>query len=162
MARNITPLSTLEGRQADPSPSLYGNAFTAVCVECGHRLRASRPVRVTSHPGWEHVMHRRCPDCGSGATVDTIVTFGECLPESHLERAISASQRADLFLVLGNPLTMAPASRFPALCLKAGGRMVVCSPIGTRYSNRPNVLTVCATTDHFMARVMRWLDTDAS
>lgn len=53
-----------------------------------------------------------CVLCG-GVLVDSIVNFGEDLPEDTLKTAFENADKADLCLVLGSSLTVTPACKVP-------------------------------------------------
>ena len=56
----------------------------------------------TSHGRWDHLTGRHCdkPAC-KGPLKDSIIHFGENLPEGELEKAFKHAEQADLCLVLG-------------------------------------------------------------
>lgn len=68
-----------------------------------------------------HITGRVCdnPNCG-GKLRDTIINFGENLPESQLDQAEFHSKRADLCIALGSSLTVTPAADFPESVGKKG------------------------------------------
>ena len=57
---------------------------------------------------------------------DSIVNFGENLPESELTAAMEHSNKADLCIVLGSSLRVRPACLMPQMVLENGGRLVIC------------------------------------
>lgn len=65
-----------------------------------------------------------CATCG-GRMRPAVVLFGEALPEGALEAAASASEKADLFIVLGSSLLVSPANWFPQMAKQAGARLVI-------------------------------------
>ena len=129
-----------------------------VCLECGYRHKAGVPVRIYGNDDWDHATHRTCTHCRQGPTVDTIVNFGELLPQSQFMKAYTSSHKADLMLVFGSSLTVPPSNEFPNNCLKTGGRLIICNMMRTRYQQHSNTLTVCARTDRFMELVMGYLE----
>ena len=62
--------------------------------------------------------------CG-GKLRPSVVLFGEGLPEDIFMKAMDASERADLFIVLGSSLTVTPANQFPLLAKEQGARLVI-------------------------------------
>ena len=52
--------------------------------------------------------------------MDTIVSFGESLPQADLETAMQKSKAADLFIVLGSSLLVTPAADLPQMALDNG------------------------------------------
>lgn len=57
---------------------------------------------------------RKCddPDC-QGPLKDTIVNFGENLPEDEITKAFAEGNSADLCLVMGSSCTVTPAASIP-------------------------------------------------
>ncbi|WP_342505503.1 NAD-dependent deacylase [Sporosarcina sp. FSL K6-2383] len=62
--------------------------------------------------------------CG-GKLRPSVVLFGEGLQEDIFMKAIDASERADLFIVLGSSLTVTPANQFPLLAKEQGAKLVI-------------------------------------
>jgi NAD-dependent deacetylase len=65
-----------------------------------------------------------CPDCG-GAIKPNVVLFGEQLPHRALFQAQEAARQADLLLIVGSSLEVAPASDIPMLARRNGTRLIV-------------------------------------
>jgi len=65
-------------------------------------------------PRYLHHTGRRCTIKGCGGKLtDTIINFGESLPQDTLECAEDESEKADLYLVLGSSCTVTPAADMP-------------------------------------------------
>ena len=58
--------------------------------------------------------------------MDSIINFGEALPEQELTNALKQGELADLCIVLGSSLRVQPASRVPLNVHKRGGKVVIC------------------------------------
>ncbi|MED1914897.1 NAD-dependent deacylase [Bacillus thuringiensis] len=54
-----------------------------------------------------------------------VVLFGESLPQSQVDQAISWTEQADLFIVLGSSLTVSPANWFPQHAKERGAKLVI-------------------------------------
>ena len=92
---------------------LHGNSNRETCRDCGKEyLRDFRAVASYEHSDHDHRTGRKCALCG-GALHDTIVNFGEFLPEKVLQLARDHAKEADLCLVLGSSLTVPPANEIP-------------------------------------------------
>lgn len=65
----------------------------------------------------------RC-DCG-GILRPSVVLFGEMLPEQPFKMAFDESRQADLFIVLGSSLSVAPANQFPLIAKEHGAKLVI-------------------------------------
>ncbi|MDX9916668.1 MAG: NAD-dependent deacylase [Gudongella sp.] len=81
--------------------SLHGSINRYKCDSCGRETDRDRFMRKD-----------KCEYCGGKLRPD-IVLFGESLPENELERAITESEKADLFIVIGTSLTVYPAGNLP-------------------------------------------------
>ncbi|WP_121604074.1 NAD-dependent protein deacylase [Virgibacillus sp. Bac332] len=62
--------------------------------------------------------------CG-GILRPSIVLFGETLPAQAFQAALSESEKADLFMVLGSSLSVTPANQFPLIAKEGGARLVI-------------------------------------
>ena len=131
ITQNVDNLHTKSGVREPQLAELHGNAFRETCNECGavhvrdYDVVAQRGV--TGGRGArdnKHATGRACDQCG-GALLDSIVSFGEQLPEAALRRAMHASEHCDLFLVLGSSLRVTPAADLPVLAQSRGAALVV-------------------------------------
>ncbi len=104
-----------------PVFAVHGTAALHHCRKCGdaktfEEIRAIRGGVPGAVP--------KCAKCG-GVYKPDITFFGEMLPEAALNGAIRLASRADLIVVLGSSLTVAPASHIPHYTLRNGGRMAI-------------------------------------
>lgn len=76
---------------------------------------------------FDHVTARNCddPQC-RGVLHDSIVNFGENLPQSELNAAMEHSKKAELCIVLGSSLRVRPACLMPQMVVENGGKLVIC------------------------------------
>ena len=65
------------------------------------------------------------PNC-RGVLYDSIINFGENLPERELTAAMEHSKKAELCIVLGSSLRVRPACLMPQMVLENGGKLVIC------------------------------------
>jgi len=138
---------------------LHGNSNLEQCVHCGKEyLRdfdASASYQYSVH---DHRTGRICVVCG-GVLVDTIINFGENLPEDALQDAFEKAQIADLCLVLGSSLTVSPACEIPKIVGSKGskGNLVICNLQNTPLDKHSS-LRVYAKCDDLMKLVMEQLE----
>ena len=66
---------------------------------------------------------RRC-ECG-GELRDSVVNFGESLPEKDLMLSFEHSRKSDLFIVAGSSLVVTPAADMPREALHSGAKLVI-------------------------------------
>ncbi|WP_102028153.1 NAD-dependent protein deacylase [Salirhabdus sp. Marseille-P4669] len=92
---------------------LHGTLQKLHCQACG---------KVYSSE--EYVNNAYYCDCG-GVLRPSIVLFGESLPEDAFEMALTESERAELFIVLGSSLTVTPANNFPLIAKENGAKLVI-------------------------------------
>lgn len=118
VTQNVDGLHQRAGVAADHVIELHGTAGAIVCLECWERT-ATAP-----RPPW------RCARCGGLLKVDT-VSFGEPLDAARLARATEWCRRADLLLVLGTSLQVAPAAGLPELARVRGVPIVVINRTAT-------------------------------
>lgn len=86
-------------------------------------LRCSRCAYVMSSEAYL-TNNTTCPECG-GFLRPNVVLFGEMLPEEEIIYAQKETEKADLFVVLGSSLSVAPASSFPAEAKDHGAKLVI-------------------------------------
>ncbi len=71
-----------------------------------------------------------CKGC-NGLIKPDITFFGEMLDKTALDKAIEASSRADLFVVIGSSLVVHPAAGLPFYSLRSGGKLVIINKMKT-------------------------------
>lgn len=98
---------------------LHGDIWTVRCVAgCGEREDRTTPLPRPLPP--------RC-SCGAPLRPG-VVWFGEMLPEAAFAAAMSAAQRAELFLVVGTSGIVEPAASLARWAGAAGARVVEFNP----------------------------------
>jgi NAD-dependent SIR2 family protein deacetylase len=75
---------------------------------------------------FDHKTGRKCDDlkCG-GALYDSIINFGESLPEREVNMGFENAELADVCLVLGSSLTVTPAANMAARVGKRKQNLVI-------------------------------------
>lgn len=97
---------------------LHGDIWLVRCVTCG-RVERNDQVPLASLP----------PHCRCGALQrPEVVWFGEALPSIAWERAMEASCRAQVFLVIGTSARVYPAAGLAQVACQAGARVAVVNP----------------------------------
>lgn len=98
---------------------LHGDLWLARCTGCGAVERNEEvPLQEELPP--------RCR-CGQ-ALRPAVVWFGESLPEPAWERALQASGRSELFLVVGTSSVVYPAAGLAEVARRAGARLAIVNP----------------------------------
>lgn len=103
------------------SAKLHGDIWLVRCVGCG---AAEQNYQVPLEP--------LPPRCRCGALLRPgVVWFGEALPESEWQRAMEASSRAEIFLVIGTSATVYPAAGLAEVAREAGAKLALVNPDAT-------------------------------
>jgi NAD-dependent SIR2 family protein deacetylase len=111
VTQNIDNLHLKAGIKPELIAELHGNVTRVKCSECEREYN-----RVESP--------EKCSSCG-GKLRPSVVDFGEALPRKALQAAYHHSRLADLFLVLGSSLVVAPASYMPEIALESGAKLCI-------------------------------------
>ncbi|PIE53769.1 MAG: RNA polymerase subunit sigma [Dethiosulfovibrio peptidovorans] len=106
VTQNIDALHQQAGSQS--VLEIHGGVWSSRCISCGQSYDYKTSYKMTMA---EEVPH--CCGCG-GVIKPNIVFFGEAV--MHLNECQSLMHKADLLLVLGSSLTVAPAAILPSLC----------------------------------------------
>jgi NAD-dependent deacetylase len=99
---------------------LHGDLSEAVCLDC----RLARPADVVLEEFLSTGQVPRCPAC-FGLMKPSVVFIGEQLPAGVVSAALSHLRAADVLLVAGSSLEMAPASELPVVVHGRGGCIIV-------------------------------------
>jgi len=118
ITQNIDMLHTRAGSKT--VYELHGHMREATCISC-----------FTVFPG-EPILEQfledhlvpRCSKCG-GVLKPNVILFGEQLPYRELQAAQAAARSADLMLIIGSSLEVAPASDLPLLALHNGAKLLI-------------------------------------
>lgn len=127
VSQNVDGLHLRSGLNPNFLAELHGNTNLERCVRCGQEYlrdyRTRKAEKVT-----DHLTGRRCEvDKCDGFLVDSIVNFGERLPERYLELASDHAEKSDLCICMGSSLTVSPANGFPEIVAQRGKRLVICN-----------------------------------
>jgi len=92
---------------------LHGTLQKVHCQNCGK-----------SYSSEEYLREQFACECG-GILRPSVVLFGEMLPEEAIDFAVTESEKADLFIVLGSSLSVTPANQFPLVAKQMGAKLVI-------------------------------------
>lgn len=118
ITQNIDTLHTRAGSRN--VFELHGHLREATCLQCFAVFEGEPLIRNYLDTG----EIPRCSGCG-GIVKPNVVLFGEQLPVRELHGAQEAARRADLLLIVGSSLEVAPASDIPTLARRNGTKLVV-------------------------------------
>lgn len=99
---------------------IHGHAREATCMD--RHCSFSATDLLEDLLATERLPH--CPNC-DGILKPDVVLFGEQLPEDVFAAAMQHIQQADLMLVAGSSLEVAPVSRFPMDVYRNTGHLIV-------------------------------------
>jgi NAD-dependent deacetylase len=119
MTQNIDSLHGAAG--SIPVYELHGHIRTATCVQCFKKYAAAPYIERLIATGETP----RC-DCASHAVLKPdVILFGEQLPAATLQEARRALMQADLLLVIGSSLNVAPVNHLPCFASENGAHIII-------------------------------------
>lgn len=118
--QNIDGLEVLAGLPPEKVVECHGHFRTASCVDCGKGADIDRVVDVITRRGEAPA----CDGCGGYVKPD-VVFFGEDLPGRFHRLLRPDLQAADLLIILGTSLQVAPVSRIPDMVPRACRRALL-------------------------------------
>jgi NAD-dependent deacetylase len=133
VTQNIDGLQRRAGTSPDRLVELHGTDLLVECQQC----------HATSDPA-PHLAHfrktRRPPYCGCGGPLkQATISFGQSLRRTDLERATTATIKADLVLALGSTLSVYPAASIPLLAAERGTPYIIVNQGATEQDDHPSV-----------------------
>ncbi|GAB4111517.1 MAG: NAD-dependent protein deacetylase [Roseiflexaceae bacterium] len=97
---------------------LHGHLRSATCTECEHQ--------IPSHKVIGHARRGRALRCNCGGTFKPdIILFDELLPRGLIWLAQRAFEQADLVIIAGTSLEVAPVCEFPLIALRRGAKLII-------------------------------------
>ena len=128
VTQNVDGLHQAAGLPADAVIELHGSIREAFCLDCRHVVeRATLSSRLERGRSALY-----CPVC-QGLLKGGSVMFGEPVSPARLEAALRAVLEADLLLVLGTSLLVAPAADLLRWARDAGVPIVIVNATPTPY-----------------------------
>lgn len=159
VSQNTDGLHLRSGIKPEQLAELHGNTNLEKCSRCGvqylrdFRTRSSKKVH-------DHRTGRKCDDLKCrGLLVDSIINFGEDLPEKELEKGFDEAEKSDLCIVLGSSLRVTPAADIPERVMKRRQRLVICNLQKTPL-NSGCAMELHAQIDEVMTGVMKRMGLD--
>ncbi len=110
ISQNIDNLHLKSGVEYERLAELHGNSARLRCKDCEETIPRSEGAEQCA--------------CG-GELGDSVVGFGQSLPQKDLYRSFEHSEQCDLFIALGSTLTVTPAANMPMEALRGGAKLVI-------------------------------------
>ncbi|ORB18174.1 NAD-dependent deacylase [Mycobacterium noviomagense] len=132
VTQNVDNLHERAG--SDPVHHVHGSIFEFRCAACALPYTGTLPEMS------EPVLELEPPSCGCGGLIrPDVVWFGEQLPEEPWQRAVEATQAADVLVVVGTSAIVYPAAGLPELALARGATVVEVNPEPTPLSRSATI-----------------------
>ena len=113
---------------------MHGGLDRGMCLRCGARVPFDDLVARAD------AADDGVPLCACGFPLKSgVVMFGENLPAEEIAAAFDHAARADVMLVVGSSLLVAPVSQLPAVVLDGGGTLAILTESETPYDDRAAV-----------------------
>jgi NAD-dependent deacetylase len=113
---------------------VHGSLSRGVCLRCGAEIGIDELVARAD------AAEDGVPRCGCGFQMKSgVILFGEALPPDAIDAAFEAAENADLMLVIGTSLLVAPVSRLPRVVLDNGGKLAILTESETPYDDEAHV-----------------------
>lgn len=138
ISQNVDGLHAKSGIPFDILAELHGNMYYLKCLSCNTKM-------LFEDAGWDKNKWGKgyrtdkvrenqpaCPHCG-GRIINSIVNFGDPLPEDELYESIRRSERSDVFFVIGSSLVVTPAANMPGIAKKSGAKLIILNRGETPY-----------------------------
>jgi len=134
VTQNIDGLHQAAGSQT--VYEIHGAFRTGHCVDCRAAYEMSGFYGRIERGEIELPL---CLECHSPIKPD-VVLFGDLLPFDVWDRAVEASRRCDLMLVLGSSLVVYPAAELPKLAVMNGAKLIIVNREATDYDPMAGVV----------------------
>ena len=138
ISQNVDGLHVKSGIPFEKLAELHGNMYFMKCLECGKKMTFEDAGWDKTKWGKGYRTNRirkgqpKCPDCG-GRIINSIVNFGDPLPEDDLYESLKRSKTADVFFVIGSSLVVTPAADMPGIAKKNGAKLIILNRGETPY-----------------------------
>ena len=155
VSQNVDGLHLRSGLPSTLLAELHGNSNLETCKKCHTKFLRDFRTR-TAQKVHDHGTTRKCTKCGS-QLFDSIINFGENLPEYELKTSFEHAERADLCLVLGSSLRVTPAADIPERVGERGGKLIIGNLQSTPFQNLAS-LNIHVMCDDLMRGLMAKLN----
>lgn len=146
ITQNIDSLHQKGGVPDSKMNELHGHLRRVICANqrsrlnpqpCGDGACDFEPIRFEDVE--PTILLPTCPKCSAPLRSETVM-FEQSMPEGAVESARAAVREADLLIVVGSTLRVAPANELPAEALRRGTPVILVNFDETRYDEQVHVL----------------------
>ena len=128
ITQNIDRLHHRAGSEA--AIEVHGSLRRGACLQCGAEVSIEELVARAD------AAEDGVPRCECGFQLKSgVILFGEALPGEAIDAAFEAAEEADLMLVIGSSLLVAPVSQLPGVVLDNGGKLAILTEGETPYDD---------------------------
>jgi len=153
VSQNTDGLHRKSGVALNKFSELHGNQTLEKCPNPTCLKEYIRDYRTrTAEDVHDHKTDRLCAACG-GPLYDSIINFGETLPEKEITESFKQADIADLCIVLGSSLTVNPAAEIPKTVATRGKPLIIVNQQETPLDKHSTYKFTCS-TDKFMEEIM--------
>jgi NAD-dependent deacetylase len=115
---------------------VHGNINRFTCLGCRASYEKEQLLRKIKK---EKNLPPLCNYCGAPLK-PSVVLFGENLPNFEKFMSIDLAKKADLMLIAGSSLTVAPVCDLPLYTLREGGKLIIVNDESTHLDDRAEVV----------------------
>ena len=130
ITQNIDELHQQAGNSEEKVIEVHGTMRKVVCMSCG----MTAPMQKALERVRAGEADPACRDCG-GILKSATISFGQALVPEVIERALLASQEADLFLAVGSTLQVYPVAGALPLARASGAKVVIVNAEPTQFDD---------------------------
>ncbi|MHA1110658.1 MAG: SIR2 family NAD-dependent protein deacylase [Promethearchaeota archaeon] len=129
---------------------LHGNATELRCVACHGRIPLKTVIQ--NHRPEDDKYPPTCPQCG-GELMLNVVLFEQMLPRGMWFESVAMSQKADVMIVVGSSLLVAPADTLPQYTVKYGGKLIIINKTPTDFDKKAT-LVIQGESSYILSQIM--------
>jgi NAD-dependent deacetylase len=129
---------------------LHGNATELRCVACHGRIPLKTVIK--NHRPEDDKYPPQCHSCG-GELLLNVVLFEQMLPRGMWFESVAMSQKADVMLVVGSSLMVAPADTLPQYTVKYGGKVIIINKTPTTFDKKAAVV-IRGESSYILSQIM--------
>lgn len=128
-------IDRLHRRAGSPGPiEVHGSIDRGECLRCEITVTLDELTRRADSA------EDGVPRCECGFQMKSgVVMFGQNMPVAEIDAAYAHAERADMMLVIGSSLQVAPVSHLPGLVLARGGTLAILTEGDTPYDDVAHV-----------------------